>query len=135
MTLKVPNVGESAMLKDALGKTTPAALTLKLFVNNITPGDADTAATYTEMSTLGYAAKTLATSSWTEATDGTSSVATYPVQSFVFSAGTAVTVYGYYVVGVDGIIRWAERFASPFTAQTLNDTISITPKFTFASAA
>ena len=133
MPLKVPNAGESAMLKDALGKTVPAALTLKLFVNNITPADADVAATYTEMTTLGYVAKTLAAATWTEAHDGTNGAASYAAQTWTFTAGTAVTIYGYYVVGADGVIRWSERFASPFVAQFANDSVTVTPKFTFTS--
>jgi len=135
MTIKVPAVGESAMLKDALGKTTPGALTLKLFTNNITPGDADTAATYTEMTGQGYASKTLAMASWTEAQNGGVSEASYAQQTWTFTAGGPTSIYGYYVVGADGILRWAERFASTFVAQYTNDSILLTPKFTFASAA
>lgn len=135
MTIKVPAAGEIAMLKDALGKTTPAALTLKLFVNDITPGDSDVAGTYTEMSTLGYASKSLATATWAVAANGAVAQATYAAQTWTFTAGAAVTVYGYYVVGADAVIRWAERFDVPFSAQYTNDTITITPQFTFGSAA
>ena len=134
MTLKVPNVGESAMLKDALGKTTPGALTIRLFTSNTTPADADVAATYTQMVGQGYAAKTLTMAAWVEAHDGTNGSASYAAQTWTFTAGGPKTIYGYYVVGADGVIRWAERFASPFVAQYLNDTISVTPKFTFGSA-
>ena len=135
MTIKVPSAGEIAMLKDALGKTSPSTLTLKLFVNDVVPGDADTAATYTEMSTLGYASKSLATATWAVAANGSVAQATYTAQTWTFTAGAAVTVYGYYVVGADTIIRWAERFDAPFSAQYTNDTITVTPQFTFGSAA
>jgi hypothetical protein len=94
MTLKIPAAGEDAMLKDALGKTTPAALTLKLYTSNTTPADGDTAATYTEMSGMGYAAKTLAMATWTEAQSGGAGEATYAAQTWTFTAGGPITVYG-----------------------------------------
>ena len=134
MTIKVPTAGEQAMLKDALGKTTPGALTLKLFVNDITPADTDVAATYTEMNTLGYTPKSLAMATWAVAQNGAVAQATYTAQTWTFTAGTPVTIYGYYVVGADSIIRWSERFDAPFAAQYTNDTITITPQFTFGSA-
>ena len=135
MTLKIPAAGEGAMLKDALGKTTPGALTLKLFTNDVAPADSDVAASYTEMVGQGYAAKTLATASWTETQSGGASEATYPAQTWTFTAGGPTTIYGYYVVGADGIIRWAERFAAAFVAQLAGDSIVLTPKITLASAA
>lgn len=134
MTLKVPNAGEDAMLKDALGKTTPGALTLRLFTNDITPGDADTAASYTEMAGQAYAAKTLSMSSWAVAQNAGVAEASYAAQTWTFTAGGPTMIYGYYVVGADGVIRWAERFGAAFSAQYLNDNITVTPKFTYSSA-
>ena len=46
MTLVVPNVGEVRALEHILDES----LTLKLYSNNITPSETDTASTYTEVS-------------------------------------------------------------------------------------
>jgi hypothetical protein len=131
MTLYIPQAGQDAILKNALGLVTPANLLLKLFVNSYTPAAGDSAASYTEMSTLGYAAKTLSMASWTESEVIGVGTAVYAAQTFTFTAGTAVTIYGYFVVGAtDGIIRWAELFATPFIAQYTGDSVVLTPQFT-----
>jgi hypothetical protein len=135
MTIKVPNNGEEAMLKDALGLTTPANLTLKLYTNNYTPVDASTASSFTEMTGQSYAAKTLSMGSWTESSVAGVATAVYPVQTWTFSAGGPTTIYGYYVVGADGIIRWAEKFAAPFIAEFSGDAIVLTPQLTLQTGA
>jgi len=136
MALKVPAVGEDKLLAFTLGYATPGNQTLKLFVNNITPADADTAATYTEMSTLGYASKSLAKASWVIAQNGTKSEASYAAQTFTFTAGTAVTVYGYFVIdSTSGVLLWAELFDTGKVVQFAGDQIIIVPKFTLTSEA
>lgn len=136
MTLKVPSVGEDKLLAFTLGFATPGNQTLKLFVNNITPADADTAATYTEMSTLGYASKSLTKTSWTIAQNGTKSEASYAAQTFSFTAGTAVTVYGYFIIdSTSGVLLWSELFDAPKTVQFAGDQIIVVPKFTLSSEA
>lgn len=131
MTLVVPNVGEGLMLEHIVGKTVVENLVLKLYKNNVTPGETDTAGTYTEADFTGYSAVTLTGASWT-VTPGAPSQASYAQQSFVSSAGqTPQTIYGYYVVGASsGTLYWAERFSSSQVIQADNDAIRITPKFT-----
>ena len=60
----VPDTGETLALKNFLNHTAPQDQVLKLFVNNGTPAEGDTAASYTEMSTQGYASKALTGTSW-----------------------------------------------------------------------
>lgn len=135
MPLLAPNVGENKLLEFALGKATPGNQTLKLFVNNITPGATDVAGTYTEMSTLGYAAKTLTTSSWTVTNVSGSATAAYAQQSWTFTAGTSVTIYGYFVIdSTTGILLWAERFSAPIAVDAGGDALRLTPSFTLTSA-
>lgn len=133
MTMLVPTVGENLLLGLALGFNAQEDFTLKLFVNSVTPDDADTAATYTEMSTLGYAAKTLAKASWSIAQNAGVAEGAYAEQTWTFTSGTAVTVYGYYVVGAaSGTLLWSELFGAAKVVQNAGDTIKITPKITLS---
>ena len=130
MTLLVPNVGEARMLKAVVNHTVPQDLVLKLFTNNVTPGETDTAGTYTEASGNGYAAITLTGSSWT-ITEGAPSDASYAQQTFTFT-GNLGNVYGYFIVQASsGILLWAEKFSDgPYNIVNNGDQIKITPKIT-----
>lgn len=126
MALVVPNAGEAAALTAwlATGKT------LKLYTNNVTPGETDTAATYTEASGNGYSAATLTGGSWT-ITPGAPSSASYAQQTFTFS-GALGNVYGYFIVETSGgVICWAERFSDgPYAIANNGDQIKVTPAIT-----
>lgn len=63
MALLVPNNGEGDMLSFIVNKSTPENLVLRLFTNNITPAETDTAATYTEASGSAVVSKTIVTAS------------------------------------------------------------------------
>jgi hypothetical protein len=130
MTLLVPNAGEARMLKAVVNHTAPENLVLKLFTNNVTPGETDTAGTYTEASGNGYAAITLTGSSWT-ITEGAPSDASYAQQTFTFT-GNLGNVYGYFIVQASsGILLWAEKFSDgPYNIVNNGDQIRITPKIT-----
>jgi hypothetical protein len=133
MALLAPNVGESKLLRFALGVETPGNQIIRLYVNNITPADTDTAATYTEMSTLGYAAKTLTKTSWVEAQNAGVAEGTYAEQTWTFTAGTQVMVYGYFVTdATTGVLLWSERFGTEKPVQYGGDQIRITPKITLS---
>lgn len=135
MTLLVPTVSEKTLADFMLGVTTPGNQKLKLFVNNYTPVDASVAADFTEMSTLSYAEKTLTKTSWvtTEGAAGAAASAAYAAQTWTFTAGSAVTVYGYYITDVTtGKLLWAENFATPKVVQNNGDQIIITPTITFS---
>ncbi len=133
MSLILPTASENTFLSFALGALTPGNQTLKLFVNNYTPVDASVAADFTEMSTLGYAAKTLTKTSWTVGQVSSVAQGSYPEQTWTFTAGTLVTVYGYYIVdATSGLLLWAENFSSSKDVQNSGDLIKITPKITLS---
>lgn len=133
MALLVPTVGEDKLLEFALGKSTPGDQTLKLYVNNYTPVDGSVAGSFTEMSTHGYAAKTLTKASWTVAQAGGVATGTYAAQTWTFTAAAVVTVYGYYIVdSTTGILLWAELFNSGKAIQYAGDQIVITPTITLS---
>lgn len=132
MALLIPDVGEVVLLNSMLRTTTPEAQTLKLYKNDISPAEGDTAGTYTE-STLGsYAAAALTRNSWgAAATNAGVTSTSYAAQLFSFTSGTEVIV-GYYVVGTtSAILLWAERIyptpGNTFYGANL-DTLSITPR-------
>lgn len=132
MTLLVPNNGESDLLSFGLNKSAPENGVLRLYQNDITPSETDTAASYTEATFTGYAAVTLTGASWT-IVEGAPSEASYAQQAFVSSADqTLQAIYGYFVTRItSGRIAWAERFsAAPYNIENNNDTINVTSKIT-----
>jgi hypothetical protein len=129
MALLVPNEGEVQLLGIAVNNVANENLLLKLFSTNVTPAEADTAATYTEVAAAGYAAITLTKGSWTVANAAGVTTATYAEQTFTMTAATAC--YGYYVVGAtSGKLFWAENFGSNYAIPSGGGSIKITPKIT-----
>lgn len=145
MTIKISNEGEQVLLEAMVGKTAAGALKLKLYTNNITPGDADTVATYTEMGAVqGYTAKSLATATWGAASAGTGTGTSlsnkasisYPQQTFTADGtGGAQNVYGYYITNNAGtVLIGAERFAAaPVSFAVNGDSIKVTPVLTLST--
>lgn len=128
MAILVPNEGEAQMLAIILGKASSETLQLKLYSNDITPAETDTASTYTEVSGHGYAAQSFSPADFTIA-EGAPSIATPTAKTFTFT-GAAGNVYGYYVVGAtSGKVYWAERFGVVFNAQNYGDHIVVTAPF------
>jgi hypothetical protein len=135
MALVLPSASEKTVLDFMLGASTPGNQLLKLYTNNVTIADTDVAATYTEMSTLSYAAKTLTKTAWvtTAGAAGNPATSLYAQQTWTFTAGTAVSVYGYFVVdATTGLLLWSEAFASPKSVQNAGDQIIITPTITMS---
>lgn len=133
MTLLVPNNGEGDGLAYFVNKSAPENLVLRLFINNVTPAETDTAASYTEAAFTGYGALTLTGANWT-VTEGAPSQAAYAQQVFTSSAGSQnVSCYGYYMTrATSGRISLAERFVDgPYTIVNNGDQIKITPQITF----
>lgn len=135
MAIIVPAASENNLANFLLGVTVPGNQLLKLYINAVTPTD-DTllAAGFTEMSTLGYAAKTLTKTSWVVAQSGALVAAgTYAVQTWTFTAGTLVNVKGYFVVdATSGLLLWFEPFPVAKDVQNTGDQIIITPTFTLS---
>lgn len=137
MALVVPSASEKTLAEFMLGVATPGNQTLKLFVNNVTPDDDSTAASFTEMSTHGYAAKTLTKTSWvaTQGATGQPCSAAYAAQTWTFTAASAVSVYGYYIIDVTtGKLLWAEKFASAKVVENAGDQIIVTPTITMSKS-
>ena len=127
MALNVPDVGENLILEMIVNKTAAQNLSLRLYKNNITPSDTDTAATYTEAVFTGYSAITLTGASWGAAAAGT---ITYGAQqTFTCTATATDDIYGYYITQVSsGTLLYSERDASaPFAVRNNGDAIKITP--------
>jgi hypothetical protein len=130
MALVVPNVGAVLALKAFLNHTAGQNGVLRLYTNNITPGETDTAGTYTEAAGNGYAAITLTGGSWT-VTEADPASAAYAQQTFTFT-GALGDVYGYFVTQTtSGILMYAERFSgAPINIANNGDQIKITPTIT-----
>lgn len=127
MPLNVPDVGENRILEMIVNKTAPQDLYVRLFINNITPADTDTAGTYTQAGFPGYAQIALAGASWGAASAGS---ITYGSQQTWTCSGVATDdVYGYYVVQQSsGVLIWSERDASaPIAIRNNGDALKITP--------
>lgn len=130
MALNVPDVGENKMLEAIVNKTAPENLSLRLYINNITPSDTDTAGTYTQAGFPGYAAITLTGASWNAAASG--SISYSAQQTFTCSGTSTDDVYGYYLVQVtSGVLMWSERAASaPIAVRVSGDAVKVTPAIT-----
>jgi hypothetical protein len=127
MALNFPDTGENLSLEMITNKTAPQNLLLKLYKNNITPSDTDTAGTYTEATFPGYAAITLTGASWNAASAGT--IAYSAQQTFTCSGVATDDIYGYYVVQASsGTLLYSERDgAAPFAIRNSGDAVKITP--------
>lgn len=127
MSIVVSNVAEVAALTKIL-KTTN--LFLRLYSNDVIPGETDTAVTFTQVTGGGYAVKTLIAASWV-IVSGAPSTGTYAQQTFTFTGVTDApgSIYGYYVINTLGILQWAERFTAGLFTPIAGSTIKITPVF------
>jgi hypothetical protein len=125
MAFNTPQSGEVQMLNLILNKATQEELTLKLFSSNTTPGEADTAATYTECSGSGYAAIPLAHASFT-VTAGNPSTFAYSQQTFTLTG--SLTAYGYMIVGTtSNTLYFSEVFGGgPYVIPAGGGTIKVT---------
>lgn len=129
----IPNHGEGDGLRAFVAHTAVSNLILRLFSNNITPAETDTAATFTESAFTGYAAITLIGANWT-ITEGAPSSAAYARQQFTSSAGAqSASVYGAYMTrATGGRLALAERFTGgPFSIVNNGDFVGVTPQITF----
>lgn len=133
MPLVPSDLGLIAQLEAAFNNNFPTSkdLTLKLYCNNITPSDDDTAATYTEANGGGYAPKTLTCGSWVCSVVGGIPQMSYEKQIITFTGPltTNADIYGYYIVDGNNVLRWAEKFTGPATPIADGNHIDITPKY------
>jgi hypothetical protein len=128
MAIVIPNVTEVATLNVFL---VTEDLFLRLYSNDVIPGEGDTAATYNQVTGGGYNSIVLDKDNWT-ITSGNPSFAIQAQTTFSFTGATNApsTIYGYYVVNALGVLQWAERFPGanvPFTSIS-GSSIRITPR-------
>ncbi len=133
MTIVIQDGAESNALQLYTNKIAAGQnLSLRLFQNNITPAEADTAATYTIATFTGYASITLTGASWTVSGTAPTQIA-FAQQTFTSSADqTLQNIYGYFYLRITALdIMGAERFTSaPFPIENNGDEIRITPQIT-----
>ena len=131
MALKVVDGGEAIAIQLLVNKiATPEDVVLRLYTNDITPGETDVVGTYTEATGYGYAAKTLTGASWTVTGTAPTKIG-YAKQTWTFT-GALGNVYGYYYTRVTtGDLVAAERFTDgPYNITADGDFIDITPEIT-----
>jgi hypothetical protein len=128
MAALIVNNGESIALSYLTGKTTTTeALKLRLYTNNVTPSEADTAATYTAATGGGYADISIPRGDWT-VTPGAPSTANpgNKVWTFTGALTTNPTIYGYVVLrDTTGDIVAAENFSTSFTPASNGDSLTL----------
>jgi len=137
MALLCPDVGEVLLLTDLLGGGTLENWKLKLYKTNVTPAESDTAGSYTVADFTGYADKTLTRSltGSTWATPATSSGTTSSQYNSgtpqSWSATSAQTIYGYYVVGATSTtLAFAELLGASISLINPS-TLTMIPKVQF----
>jgi hypothetical protein len=127
MSMVLANTKKAKLLEQK--RTYLNTLTYKLFKNNITPGGANVAADFIEVTDGGYAAKTnmgFAAAYLNGVNQGQTDAPSW-TNTFNFSGG-AFTVYGYYVVDpADGGLVFSERAASPFNVTANGQTYTVVP--------
>jgi len=131
MAIVLADVGADAILTAFFRATT---LQLRLFINDYTPLQTSTNASFTEAAGGGYALKTLTATLWTITPANDPSDAVYPIQTWTFTGEltATATAYGYFITKTDGTLIYAERFATAFTP-TANARLSVTPTFQLSS--
>ena len=133
MTIMIQDGAESVALQLFVNKIATAQdLSLRLFKNNITPAETDTAATYTIADFTGYSSITLTGASWTVSGTAPTQIA-FAQQTFTSSANqTLQNIYGYFYLRASAAdIMGAERFTSaPFPIENNGDEVRITPQIT-----
>jgi hypothetical protein len=134
MAMVLMDTGAEQILNSYFKKIEPSTgnnLTLKLFVNNITPADDDVVGDYTEAAGGGYAAKTLIAASFTVSDVSGIMQAAYAQQQFVFTGPltTNPTIYGAYIVDADGVLICAELAPADYTPVSNGDLYAVTPTF------
>ncbi len=135
MALVVPDQGELLMLHYILGLANAGNPVLHLYRLDSTVDDNSVFTTFSsgEVTSAGYGAITLASTSWT--TTQLASVSTGIFSQVTFNFTTDAKVYGYWLNSTTATtsLLWLERFTgAPFTIPDGGGTISITSKITLS---
>jgi hypothetical protein len=133
MSLFVPDASRRELLKWLLGIVSETSYTYGIYTNNHTPVAGDTLSNYTESTDPSYVAAAITQSSWSVATAGGVTTATYPQVTYTFA--NAGSFYGYIVYDSTPNLLWVEVFAGgPIVFATGGGQILLTPTCTFANA-
>lgn len=111
-------------------------LTLRIFATDVTPTQASTAGSFTEMTGGNYSAKTLTMGDWTVSTVGGIVQAAFAKQTYEFTGAptTNTSAYGYYVTDADGVLVGAETFTDgPYAITGATTPLSVTPVLQISS--
>ena len=133
MALTLADIGASAFLNIIFNKLRASGddFTLKLATNSRAPSETDSAGSWTEAESGGYAAKTLTVNSgqWVVSGDAPAA-ASHAQQTYTFtgSLNGGAAVEAYYVVDADGTLLWGEKVTT-FTPANSGDQVKITPLF------
>lgn len=134
MSMMIPNEGKLEWAKRALYSNSGSEnLTLKLFQNNISPAETDTAATYTEATFTGYVAVTLTSSqsagTWAVPTTSSNLAVSQYGTNAVFTAASDQTIYGWFIVGASSGKCYASQAfgAGKPLAGATSDQLTIVP--------
>lgn len=101
-----------------------------LFTNNFTVTPASILADFDEATEAGYSPQAVTLSGWT-ITVTPSGTTNAEATDIAFSITESGTWFGYYVTDDNGVLLYAQQFATGITFGTLGGTITITPKFQF----
>jgi len=133
MTILFCNNGEAQSLRYVVNKDgLTENLVYKLFTNNITPAETDTAGSYTEANGGGYAEIEMLGASWT-ITPGAPSSAAYAQQQWGFTGPltASASIYGYFVTRRTSLdLMFSDRFATARTPANNGDALRLTPQIT-----
>lgn len=134
MPLILADVGAGVILKGYFNRAFPIAsdsLSLRLYTEDVTIDDTNTASTFIEAVEGGYVAIELLRGAWTIDDSTNPPQAVYAVKTFTFTGpltGNPI-VYGFFVVDADGVLIWAEKLDEPFQPTENGDMLHITPVF------
>lgn len=132
MALVVPNASEVTLLEKMLNVNQTSTMLLKLYSSNTYPVPGTVLGDLTEANHTGYTNITLTNTNWVVAASPLTgaATATYPEQTFTFSADTSgIDVFGYYITDTSGSpkLLWVERFSTaPFGVPPAGGQIALT---------
>lgn len=124
MALILMEPADRAALEAMVGRGQPEPLVLRLFTNDFTPSELDTAEMYRECAAPGYAPASLDPDSW-EYHQHPPGVACSPR---VFQTQESATIYGYYLTTDGGVLAMAQRAdEGPITLERPTDELVLAP--------
>lgn len=137
MAMVIPVPSRQLFLKNWLNHTAPQNAVLRLYTNNYTPvigspSGGSVAADFTEAAGGGYAAKTLAGSSFTLGDDGVNdALASYADQTWTFTGALtgSATIYGWFMTqATSGLLMAAELLSDTYTPAVNGDSLTLAPR-------